>query len=100
MYNKLIEFNEFRRMKEDFQHQKNWENEYRSHTKEMLLNQLLEQQERDYPLMRENTQNNKQLQALVNVIEEKSSTPWLKQVLSSLRENIEEAYRNLSDKIN
>lgn len=96
MQNRIIEFNEFRRLKDELQHFKSWENEYRSHTKEMLLNQLLEQQEQDFPQMRETTLNNKKLHALINVLDEKSSTPWLKQVLGTLRENVQEAYRKLS----
>jgi hypothetical protein len=100
MYNRIIEFTEFSKLRDEFSHQKHWENEYRSHTKEMLLNQLLEQQECNYPLMNEGAQKNKQFHALINILEEKSSTPWLKQILQGLRENVVDVYRKFSDRSN
>ncbi len=96
MYNKIIEFTEFKKLQEDTQHHRYWETEYKSHTKEMLLNQLLEQQENNYPLMQKSSKDNKQFHALVNVLEEKATTPWLKQILGSLRDNAVEAYRKFS----
>lgn len=84
-------------MRDDFQHQAFWENEYRnSHTKEMLLNQLLDQQEKDYPLMHEDAKGNKQFNALLKVLEEKSSTAWLKQILQELRDSASDAYRKIT----
>ena len=97
MYNKIVEFNEFKRVREDFQHQTYWENEYRnSHTKEMLLNQLLDQQEKNYPLMHEDSKGNKQFNALLKVLEEKSNTAWLKQILQELRDSASDAYRKIT----
>lgn len=98
MHNKIVEFNEFKRIREDYQYEVQWEKEYRSHTKEMLLTQLLEQQENNYPLMEQCPKGNKQFHALLKAIEEKSSTTWLKQIIQELKTNAQEAYRKLSDK--
>jgi F0F1-type ATP synthase delta subunit len=96
MYNKIVEFKEFQRVKEDFKHQQHWESEYRSHTKEMLLNQLLDQQEKNYPLMQECPKGNKQFKALLKVLEEKSSTAWLKQIIQELHSTATDAYRKIT----
>lgn len=100
MHNKIVEFNEFQRIREDYNYEVKWEKEYRSHTKEMLLNQLLDQQEHDYPLMEKCSKSNKQFNALLKVLEEKSSTAWLKQIIKELRGNAVEAYRKLSQTSN
>ncbi|MEZ4814206.1 MAG: hypothetical protein R3A80_03245 [Bdellovibrionota bacterium] len=99
MNNKIVEFNEFKRLKDEHFHANKWVNEYRSHTKEMLLNQLLEQQENNYPLMEKSPKENKQFHALLTVLEEKSSTAWLKQIIQELKTNAVEAYRKISDKL-
>ena len=86
--NRIFEFNEFKKLREGHEHQRIWEKEYRTQTKEMLLNELLDQQEKSYPLLNDNeTKSKKKFQALIDVLEEKSQTPWLKQILKKLKEN-------------
>lgn len=98
MYNKIVEFNEFNRLREERDHEVYWEKEYRSQTKEMLLNDLLEEQEKNFPMAAESSKGFRRFQALIKVIEEKSTTSWLKQMLEELRSNALSNYRKLSEK--
>jgi hypothetical protein len=80
---------EFKKAHDEFIHQKNWEKTYKSQTKEYLLNQLLEEQERDFPLKKGTPKEQKQFKALVIALEEKVQTSWLKEILKTLKNHFE-----------
>lgn len=85
MSNTLVEFSEFQRRRDELIEKQRWENVYRSKTKEMLLNELLDQQDKEFPLKKGSGAERKQFNALVSVLEEKAATSWLKQVLKTLK---------------
>ncbi len=85
MSNTLVDFSEFQKRREELMEKQRWENVYRSKTKEMLLNELLEQQDKEFPLKKGSMPQRKQFNALVSVLEEKAATTWLKQVLKTLK---------------
>ncbi len=82
---RLIEFNEFRRLREDRMHYDEWHTAYTEQTKEHLLNELLNQQDEGFPLKKGSSKDKKKFEALTSVLEEKSTTSWLKEILKTLR---------------
>ncbi len=86
MQNNVIEF---KKAHDEFAHQKAWESTYKKETKEFLLNQLLDQQEKDFPLKKGTLKEQKQFKALIIALEEKVQTSWLKEILKTLKSNFE-----------
>jgi len=86
MQNNVIEF---KKAHDEFAHQKEWESTYKKETKEFLLNQLLDQQEKDFPLKKGSLKEQKQFKALIIALEEKVQTSWLKEILKTLKSNFE-----------
>ena len=86
MQNNVIEF---KKAHDEFAHQKSWESTYKKETKEFLLNQLLDQQEKDFPLKKGTLKEQKQFKALIIALEEKVQTSWLKEILKTLKSNFE-----------
>jgi hypothetical protein len=86
MQNNVIEF---KKAHDEFAHQKAWESTYKKETKEFLLNQLLEQQEQNYPLKKGSLKDQKQFKALIIALEEKVQTSWLREILQTLKNNFE-----------
>jgi hypothetical protein len=80
---------EFKKAHDEFAHQKTWEATYKTKTKEFLLNQLLEEQEKNFPLKNGTPKEQKQFKALVIALEEKVQTSWLKDILKTLKNHFE-----------
>ena len=80
---------EFKKAHDEFAHQKSWEKTYKSKTKEYLLNQLIEEQEKNFPLKNGSPKEQKQFKALVLALEEKVQTSWLKEILKTLKNHLE-----------
>jgi hypothetical protein len=85
MYNKLYEFQDFKRRRDEMDEKVRWEHEYRTQTKEMLLNMLIEQQEKKFPLKNGDRSDKRKFSALVTVLLEKTQSNWLKSILSALK---------------
>lgn len=82
---RLIEFNEFRRLRDDRLYFDHWHTAYTEQSKEQLLNELLNQQDEGFPLKNGTSKEKKQFEALTIALESKTKTSWLKEILKALR---------------